>query len=97
MATSLRIQGKYEDSIAICKNKVLEKDDYSFEYYRQTALSCLALGEYDNACTAAKSAYEQYNYSIQVLDTLALCYAATNVRYFTIIYTVVILRQNLLP
>lgn len=77
MATSLRIQGKYEDSIAICKNKVLEKDDYSFEYYRQTALSCLALGEYDNACTAAKSAYEQYNYSIQVLDTLALCYVAT--------------------
>lgn len=77
MATSLRIQGKYEDSLALCKEKVLEKDDYSFEYYRQSALSCLALGEYDNACEAAKSAYEQYNYSIQVLDTLALCYAAS--------------------
>ena len=76
MATSLRIQGKYEESLALCKQKVSENDDYTFEYYRQSALSCLALGEYDNACAAAKSAYENYNYSIQVLDTLALCYAA---------------------
>ncbi len=76
MATSLRIQGNYEDSLLLCKQKVSENDDYTFEYYRQSALSCLALGEYDTACTAAKSAYDEYNYSIQVLDTLALCYAA---------------------
>ena len=76
MATSLRIQGNYEDSLLLCKQKVSENDDYTFEYYRQSALSCLALGEYETACTAAKSAYDEYNYSIQVLDTLALCYAA---------------------
>ncbi len=76
MATWYRVQGSYEASLKLCREKVEENDDYSFEFYRQSALTCLAIGDYESAVAAAESAYEEYSSSIQVLDTMALCYAA---------------------
>jgi len=70
--TSLRIKGEYTDSIALAQKNIDKQSSYSYEFYRQQAICYLLTGEYDNAYKAAGSAYEAYNYSVQVCEVYAI-------------------------
>lgn len=72
-----RIKGDYDGAIAQCEALAAERrsEDIIYELYRQEALCYLAKGDYASAYTKASEAYSNYAYSVEVIDTLALCAA----------------------
>lgn len=76
-AIAERVKGNYDSALAVC-NRGLETDGSLFELHRQKALIYLAKGEYKAAYDSAFSAYETYQYSIQVCNTLALASILTD-------------------
>lgn len=72
-----RIKGDYDGVIAQCEALAAKKssEDIVYELYRQEALCYLAKGDYASAYTKASEAYSKYAYSVEVIDTLALCAA----------------------
>ena len=72
---SLRIKGEYDAAIEKCEVLIAAGSEVDYELYRNEALCYLAKGDYDSAYTVAAKAYDAYNYSIEVVDTYALCAA----------------------
>ncbi len=71
-AIALRRQGKYDEAIALCEERIAAESDMTYELYRQECLCYLLKGDYQQAYTAANSAYQSSSPSIQLCNTLAL-------------------------
>lgn len=72
----LRIKGEYDVAIEKCAALIDAGSEIDYEFYRIEALCYLAKGDYDSAFTVVEKAYAANNYSIEVIDTYALCAAA---------------------
>lgn len=72
-----RVKGNYDSALAVC-DRGLEADGSLYELHRQKALVYLAKGDYKAAYDSALSAYESYQYSVQVCNTLALASVLTD-------------------
>ena len=76
-ATSLRVQGEYDEAIELAQKYIDKEDQYNYEFLRQQALCYLMKGEYKKAYDAANSSYQIYGGTLQSVDTLALCSLAS--------------------
>lgn len=72
---SLRIKGEYDAAIKRCDEIISAGSEIDYEIYRNKALCYLATGDYDSAYSTVSKAYEANSYSIDVIDTFALCAA----------------------
>lgn len=71
----LRIKGEYDAAIEKCDALIDTGSEIDYEFYRVKSLCYLAKGDYDSAFTVVEKAYEANSYSIDVIDTYAICAA----------------------
>lgn len=76
-ATSLRINGKYDEAMKLCDKFIDKEDTYGYEFMRQKAICCLLKNDYE---TAYKFAYEAYTMSTipVTANTLMICSVKNN-------------------
>ncbi len=72
----LRIQGQYEEAIALCDDTLAVSADLETEFYRQKALMLLVQGQYSEAYTIVNDVYENSSPSLLTVYTVALSAAA---------------------
>ncbi len=69
---NLRINGKRTEAIALAQKHIEKSSNYTYEFFRQQAICYLLDGDFEKAYSAAGSAYENYQYSVQICETYAI-------------------------